>query len=123
LVVESSRENVKRHTIEHRELTEGEREENVVLQFKTEPAETMYIGCLWSHWTDPEEPDIRGFAAITGVPPPDIAAAGHDRCTINLKPEHVEAWLAPQIRSTADLPAMPSDRAIPVFQDEILKVA
>jgi putative SOS response-associated peptidase YedK len=123
LVVESFYENVKRHTMEHRELGAGEKEENVVLQFKPEPAQTMYIACLWSHWTDPKEPDLRGFAAITDEPPADVAAAGHDRCIINLKPEHLEAWLAPQNHSTAELQAMLSDRAIPVFQHEILRAA
>jgi putative SOS response-associated peptidase YedK len=123
LVVESFYENVKRHTMEHRALNAGEAEENVVLQFKPEPAQIMYIACLWSHWTDPKEPDLRGFAAITDDPPGDVAAAGHDRCIINLKPEHVEAWLTPPNHSTAELQAMLSDRAIPVFQHEILKAA
>jgi putative SOS response-associated peptidase YedK len=116
MVVESFYENVKRHTMEHRELQPGEPEANVVLQFKPEPAQTMYIACLWSHWTDLKEPDLRGFAAITDEPPADIAAAGHDRCIINLKPEHVEAWLTPEGRSAGELQAMLSDRAIPVFQ-------
>jgi putative SOS response-associated peptidase YedK len=123
MVVESFYENVKRHTMEHRELHTGEREENVVLQFKPEPAQTMYIACLWSHWTDPKEPEVRGFAAITDEPPADIAAAGHDRCIINLKPEHVEAWLAPEGRSREELQAILSDRAVPVFQHEILIAA
>jgi putative SOS response-associated peptidase YedK len=123
LVVESFYENVKRHTMEHRELLAGEKEENVVLQFKPEPAQTMYIACLWSHWTDPKEPDLRGFAAITDEPPADVAAAGHDRCIINLKPEHVEAWLTPENHSTAELQSMLSDRAIPVFQHEVLRAA
>ena len=95
MVVESFFENVKLHTMEHRELKTGEREQNVVLQFKPEPAQTMYVACLWSHWTDLKEPDHRGFAAITDEPPAAVAAAGHDRCIINLKPEHVEAWLTP----------------------------
>ncbi len=123
MVVESFYENVKRHTMEHRELLAGEREENVVLQFKPEPAQTMYIACLWSRWTDPKEPDLCGFAAITDDPPADIAAAGHDRCIINLKPEHLEAWLSPQDRSRAELQSMLSDRAIPVFQHEVSKAA
>jgi putative SOS response-associated peptidase YedK len=123
MVVESFYENVKRHTMEHRGLHAGEVEENVVLQFKPEPAQTMYIACLWSHWTDPKEPDVRGFAAITDEPPADIAAAGHDRCIINLKPEHVEAWLSPQGRSREELQTILSDRAVPVFQHEILIAA
>jgi putative SOS response-associated peptidase YedK len=123
MVVESFYENVKRHTMEHRGLHAGEVEENVVLQFKPEPAQTMYIACLRSHWTDPKEPDLRGFAAITDEPPADIAAAGHDRCIINLKPEHLEAWLSPQGRSREELQAILSDRAVPVFQHEILIAA
>ena len=123
LVVESFYENVRRHTMEHRTLNAGEPEENVVLQFKPEPAQTMYIACLWSHWTDPREPDVRGFAAITDEPPVEVAAAGHDRCIINLKPEHVEAWLTPENRSTAELQSMLSDRAIPVFQHEVSQAA
>ena len=123
LVVESFFENVKRHIMEHRGLLGGENEENVVLQFKPEPAQTMYIACLWSHWTDPQERDLRGFAAITDEPPADVAAAGHDRCIINLKPEHIDAWLTPQGRSTIELQSMLSDRAVPVFQHEILRAA
>jgi putative SOS response-associated peptidase YedK len=123
LVVESFYENVKRHTMEHRHLIVGEQEENVVLQFKPEPAQTMYIACLWSHWTDPSEPDLRGFAAITDEPPPDIAAAGHDRCIINLKPEQADAWLTPETRSREELQAILSDRAVPVFQHEISRAA
>lgn len=123
LVVESFYENVKRHTMEHRQLLAGEREENVVLQFKPEPAQTMYIACLWSHWTDPKEPDVRGFAAITDEPPADIAAAGHDRCIINLKPEQADAWLTPGARSREELQAILSDRAVPVFQHEIAMAA
>jgi putative SOS response-associated peptidase YedK len=123
LVVESFFENVKRHTMEHRDLAAGETEQNVVLQFKPEPRQTMYIACLWSHWTDPKEPDLRGFAAITDEPPADVAAAGHDRCVINLKPEHVEAWLTPQGRSTGELQSILSDRAAAVFQHQILIAA
>jgi putative SOS response-associated peptidase YedK len=116
MVVESFYENVRLHAMEHRELETGEKERNVVLQFTPEPPQSLLIACLWSHWTDPKEPDLRGFAAITDEPPADVAAAGHDRCIINLKPEHVEAWLTPEGRSAEELQAILSDRAIPVIQ-------
>jgi putative SOS response-associated peptidase YedK len=109
--------------MEHRALAPGEREQNVVLQFTPKPEQTMLIACLWSHWTGPTEPDVRGFAAITDEPPPDVAAAGHDRCIINLKPEHVDAWLTPQGRSVDDLQAMLSDRAVSVYEHAALKAA
>jgi putative SOS response-associated peptidase YedK len=116
MVVESFFENVQLHAMEHRELKAGEEAQNVVLQFTPEPAQPLLVACLWSHWTDSKEPDVRGFAAITDEPPPDVAAAGHDRCIINLKPEHVEAWLTPEGRSGTELQAVLSDRAIPVIQ-------
>jgi len=116
MVVESFYENVQLHAMEHRELEAGEQAQNVVLQFTPEPAEPLLVACLWSHWTDPKEPDVRGFAAITDEPPSDVAAAGHDRCIVNLKPEHVEAWLTPEGRSTEELQTILSDRAIPVIQ-------
>lgn len=116
MVVEAFFENVQLHAMEHRELKAGEEVQNVVLQFTPQPAEPLLIACLWSHWTDPNEPDVRGFAAITDDPPADVAAAGHDRCIVNLKPEHAEAWLTPEGRSTEELQAILSDRAIPVIQ-------
>jgi putative SOS response-associated peptidase YedK len=123
MVVESFFENVKLHTMQHREIKAGEREQNVVLQFKPEPAQLMYIACLWSRWTDAKEPELRGFAAITDEPPADVAASGHDRCIINLKPEHVEAWLTPDSRSRKELQDILSDRAVPLYQHEVLEAA
>jgi putative SOS response-associated peptidase YedK len=95
----------------------------VVLQFTPDPPETMLIACLWSHWTDPQEPAVRGFAAITDEPPADVAAAGHDRCIINLKPEHVDAWLTPAGRRPQELQAILSDRNIPVIRHAALQAA
>lgn len=67
------------------------------IQFRPRTGETMYIACLYSHWTDPsgQEPDLWSFAAITDEPEPEVAAEGHDRTIINIKPEHVDAWLNP----------------------------
>jgi len=115
MVVESFYENVQLHAMEHRDLAAGEEPRNVVLQFTPQPPEPLLIACLWSHWTDPNEPDLRGFAAITDDPPADVAAAGHDRCIVNLKPEHVEAWLTPAGRSLPELQGILSDRIIPAI--------
>jgi putative SOS response-associated peptidase YedK len=116
MVVESFYENVPLHAKEHRDLADGEREQNVVLQFTPEPPQTMLIACLWSHWTDRQEPDLRSFAAITDEPPADVVAAGHDRCIINLRPEHVEAWLTPERHTREELQAILSDHAVSTYQ-------
>jgi putative SOS response-associated peptidase YedK len=123
MVVESFYENAQLHVKERRELAAGEREQNIVLEFTPNPAQPMLIACLWSHWTDPQEPDLLGFAAITDDPPPDVASAGHDRCIINLRPEQVEAWLTPEKRDRKELQALLSDRAVSTFEHVTLKVA
>ena len=69
---------------------------NVRLEFVPQNHEPMLIACLWSRWRGREgEPDLLSFAAITDEPPPEVAAAGHDRCIITIKPEHVDSWLRP----------------------------
>jgi putative SOS response-associated peptidase YedK len=123
MVIESFYENVRLNAMEHRELKAGEEERNVVLQFTPEPPQTLLIACLWSHWTDPKEPPVRGFAAITDEPPADIAAAGHDRCIVNLRPERVEAWLTPEGRTAGELQSVLSDRVIPMIQHAALQAA
>jgi putative SOS response-associated peptidase YedK len=123
MIVDSFYENVQRHVMERRALEPGEGEQNVVLQFTPEPPQPLLIACLWSHWTDPTQPGLRGFAAITDEPPPDVAAAGHDRCIINIKPGHVVPWLSPAEHSVAELQAILSDRAIPVIQHAALEAA
>ena len=123
MVAESFFENVRLHVKEHRALAPGEPERNLVLQFTPEPPQPMLIACLYSHWIDPKEPDLKGFAAITDEPPADVAAAGHDRCIINLRPEHVDAWLTPKGRSTEELQAILSDRAVSTYQHAALEAA
>jgi putative SOS response-associated peptidase YedK len=123
MVVEAFYENVQLHAMEHRELATDEKPRNVVLQFLPQPPQAMYIACLWSHWTGSDEPSVRGFAAITDEPPAEVAAAGHDRCIINLKPEHVEAWLTPEKRSPRELQEILSDRAVPVYRHAKLEAA
>jgi putative SOS response-associated peptidase YedK len=123
MVAESFYENVQLHVKEHRELRDGEKAQNVVLHFTPTPPQQMLIACLWSHWTNPGEADLRGFAAITDEPPADISAAGHDRCIINLRPEHVEAWLTPEHRTAQELQAILSDRAVSTFAHAELQAA
>lgn len=112
-------ENVSRHAMEHRELAPGEKEENVILEFHPEPAQTMLVACLWSHWTAPGQPDLLSFAAITDEPPPEVAAAGHDRCIIPIKPENIDAWLNPDPKDLAGLYAVLQDRERPYYEHRL----
>lgn len=87
------------------------------LQFTPRTGDEMLIACLWSHWTDPAggRPDLNSFAAITDEPEPEVAAAGHDRTIINLKPEHVDAWLNPT-GNTAAMQAIFDDKRHPYYE-------
>ncbi len=112
-------ENVSRHAMEHRELAPGEKDENVILEFRPEPEQTMLVACLWSRWEAPNEPDLLSFAAITDNPPPEVAAAGHDRCIIPIKPEHVDAWLNPDPGNLKALYAILDERQKPYYEHRL----
>jgi putative SOS response-associated peptidase YedK len=77
------------------ENVEDEQGNKQVLKFTPRTGEPMLIACLWAHWTGKGEEDLYSFAAITDEPEPEVAAAGHDRTIINIKPEHIDAWLNP----------------------------
>jgi putative SOS response-associated peptidase YedK len=115
MVVNAFYENVSRHRVEGRELAEGETEANVVLEFRPEPTQDMLVACLWSRWQAPGQPNLLSFAAITDEPPAEVAAAGHDRCIIPIKPEHVDAWLNPDPRNLATQYAILDDRERPYY--------
>ena len=83
---------------------------NVVLEFNPRTGEEMLVACLWSRWTGPDSEALLSFAAITDEPPPEVAAAGHDRCIIPIKAEHVDAWLNPDPKDLAVQYAILDDR-------------
>jgi len=109
-------ENVSRARLEKRELGPGERDENVVLEFRPRAVEDMFVACLWSRWQEEGEPDVLSFAAITDEPPPEIAAVGHDRCIIPIKPGNVERWLCPDASNLVQQYAVLDDRERPYFE-------
>ena len=88
------------------------------IHFQPRTGETMFIACLYSHWTDPKgkEPDLWSFAAITDEPEPEVAAQGPDRTIINIRPEHAQTWLTPEGRSDAELFAIFDDKRHPFYE-------
>jgi len=103
------------------ENVEGPDGKNQVVQFTPRTGEPMLVACLWSHWKDPagKEPDLLSFAAITDDPEPEVAAAGHDRTIINIKPEHVEAWLHPDPEDLAALYRIFDDKRHPFYEHRL----
>jgi putative SOS response-associated peptidase YedK len=112
-------ENVSRHAMAHRELAPGEKEENVILEFRPQPQQDMLVACLWSHWTGADEPDLLSFAAITDEPPAEVAAAGHDPCIIPIKLDNFDAWLNPDPRIIDAHDAILDDRERPYYEHRL----
>jgi putative SOS response-associated peptidase YedK len=92
---------------------------NAVLEFSPKPAHDMLVACLWSRWTAPGEPDLLSFAAITDEPPAEVAAAGHDRCIVPIKPENLDAWLNPDRADLAAQLAILDDRDRPYYEHRL----
>lgn len=96
---------------------------NVILRFDPAPGEPLLLACLWNLTSTPGEPDLYSFAVVTDDPPPEVAAAGHDRCIIPIKSEHVDAWLNPDPADLAAQFAILDDRERPYYEHEIAKAA
>ena len=120
MIVTQFYENVSRHKMEGRELAPGEKEENVILEFDPTPPQQMLVACLWNMSPGADHgTDLFSFAAITDEPPPEVAAAGHDRCIVPIKPEHVDAWLSPDPNNLEALYAILDDRARPYYEHRL----
>jgi len=109
VVVQSFYEHVPRHALEQRTLSPGEAPANVVLEFRPQPPRDLLIACLWSEWEGPEG-RLLSFAAITDEPPREVAAAGHDRCIVPIRREHLDSWLNPDPQDLAALYRILDDR-------------
>ncbi|CAG2145110.1 hypothetical protein LMG31506_03139 [Cupriavidus yeoncheonensis] len=116
-VITAFYEHVPRHKAERRALRPGEAEESVILAFHPRPPQDMLVACLWSVSPGEEDgQDLYSFAAITDEPPPEVAAAGHDRCIIPIRPGHLDAWLNPDASDLAAMQAILDDRE-PLYFD------
>lgn len=56
----------------------------------------MHAASLYEVYQHPELGQIRSFSMVTDEPPPEVAAAGHDRCPIFLAYDKIDRWLQPQ---------------------------
>lgn len=102
------------------ENVEDAQGKNQILAFTQRTGEPMLIACLWSRSAGkPGEADLLSFAAITDDPEPEVAEAGHDRTVINIKPEHIDAWLNPDPQNLAALFAIFDDRRHPFYLHEV----
>lgn len=100
------------------ENVEGPDGKNQVLEFTPDDGKAMIVACLWSRWTGKDGEELLSFAAITDEPPAEVAAAGHDRCIIQLRSENVDAWLQPDPANLAAAYAILDDRDLPHYSHQ-----
>ncbi|HDR9236138.1 TPA: SOS response-associated peptidase family protein, partial [Burkholderia vietnamiensis] len=79
----------------------------------------MQVACLWTRTEIPGADDLWSFAAITDDPPPEVAAAGHDRCIVPIKSSNVDAWLAPDPSRRGQLREILADRERPYYEHQL----
>lgn len=128
VVADTFFEHVWRHNMEGRELGPDEKREDVILEFVPNTGRKMHIACIWSHWSgegagEPGEPDLNSFAFITDDPPPEVAAAGHDRCVIPIQAENIDAWLQPDSTNLAASHAILDARERPYYEHQFAEAA
>jgi putative SOS response-associated peptidase YedK len=92
---------------------------NAILEFTPNGLEDMIVACLYSRWIGDDGEELLSFAAITDEPPAEVAAAGHDRCIIPIKPEHIDAWLNPDPLGLPALYAILDDRERPYYEHRL----
>jgi len=117
-VVQSFYENVTLHDFEKRALRPGEKVQVRLLHFNPQPASDMLVALLWDSWQKPGEPALLSFAAISDDPPPEVAATGHNRCIVPLKPQNLNTWLTPGA-DLATYYALLDDRERPYYAHEL----
>jgi len=118
IVVQSFYENVALHDFEKRPLRPEEKAQNRVLHFNPQPASDMLVACLWDSWLKPGDPPLLSFAAIVDEPPAEVAATGHNRCIVPLKPQNLSTWLTPGA-DLATYYALLDDRERPFYAHEL----
>lgn len=93
LPIKAFYENVKLHDFEHRKLRKGEDEKNLILRFDPEGLDEMLVPCIFDT-NDADGVTLESFALITDEPNPEVAAVGHERTPIVLRPSNLDLWLA-----------------------------
>lgn len=115
-------EHVPKHLAERRALKPGESVATTQVEFRPETPQDLLAACIWSRWTGPGEPDLLSFALITHDPPPEVAAVGHDRCIVPIRPQDLDAWLQPSLQDLGAQDAILDMALRPYFAHSIVGV-
>ncbi len=88
----------------------------IVIEFKPAPGGNLLVPVIFTEGVLEDGTVDLGFAIVTDDPPPEVAAAGHDRCPVVLDQAGIAAWLAPAGKSAEELDAILGRQARPSFE-------
>lgn len=109
--------------LKNNKLPAGQPEKgNIVLCFDPNQPDYMILPTVWDYWPENGTPSLRSAALITDDPHPEVAAAGHDRTPITLKPSAAEDWLRANCIEDA-LTILKQEREQPYFSHQVLGAA
>lgn len=104
---------------EHVTLMGPEGEKKHILEFKPNTLPDILVAVLWSRWVGVDGEELLSCAAITDEPPPEVSAAGHDRCVIPIKAKNIDDWLRPSASDSAVCNAILEDRERPYYEHRL----
>lgn len=79
---------------------------SVEIEFTPDGHHGMHSACLYEIYQHPDLGSIRSFSMVTDEPPPEVAAAGHDRCPVYLAYDKIDEWLQPAGQTLQQLDAL-----------------
>lgn len=78
------------------------------------------LAWLWRYVEATDDEDGFYSFAIIARDPPEVAAAGHDRCVIPIGPDNLDAWLNPDSHHLSAMYAILGDPEGAYFQHELV---
>lgn len=82
-------------------------------------ADGMHAASLYEIYQHPELGNIRSFSMVTDEPPPEVAAAGHDRCPVFLAHNKIDQWLNPVGQTLEQLDELLDHKVRPYYSHSL----
>ncbi|MCM0605592.1 MAG: SOS response-associated peptidase family protein [Xanthomonadaceae bacterium] len=118
LVISRFYESISLNHFEHRELSPGENEKRIEIEFKPKEPTDLLVPCIFDQILDSEFP-LRSFALITDEPNPEVLAAGHERTPAFLKQASLDPWIKTLGKKQSDFDQVLSDQEETFFENSV----
>jgi putative SOS response-associated peptidase YedK len=88
------------------------------ISFSPEDRSLMWAASIFIYTASPSGP-LLSFAMVTDDPPPEVSAAGHDRCPVFLKQSEIGGWLKPADKSLESLYSLLRNKEKTFYNSEL----